>query len=212
MKIFFPLAALLLAPCLYSQAGLSFGEPGALSGGAGLTKPGLTKPELGESSLFFGGESHGARAELSRGFDGMFRTPDFGTPRLTKLAGASGAGTESPESAASPVPLWLKDIRRAEIVAFGSFPLTLFWTSFFMDLYRTASHGWDNRYAPWPFKGAGAVGMTNQEISMMFTIAVSSSLVIAVVDHFILRYRRSRTRDLEKPVPLDKRPVLIPGD
>jgi hypothetical protein len=167
-------AALLLAPCLYAQAGLPFSR--------------------------------------DAGFSGLFRIPDFGTPRLINLADGSGSYGAETEKAASVTPLWLKDLRRAEIVAFGSFPLSFFWTSFFMDLYRTASHGWDNRYAPWPFKGAGAIGMTGQEVATMFTIAISSSLVIAVVDHFIMRYRRSKAGGSENPVPLDKRPVIIPGD
>jgi hypothetical protein len=171
-------AALLLAPCLYSQAGLTFGDPA---------------------------------------FNGLFRVPDFETPRLTNLAdtsGSSDAGTENPEKAVSLTPLWLKDLRRGEIVAFGSFPLSIFWTSFFMDVYRTASHDWDNRYAPWPFKGAGAVGMTDLEVVTMFTIAISGSIAVAVADHFIMRYRRSKARDAEsgKPVPLDKMPVTVPGD
>jgi hypothetical protein len=180
-------AALLLAPCLYSQAALPFGDSA---------------------------------------FRGLFRVPDFETPRLTNLAnltdltdladltdtsGSFSTAAENPEKAVSLTPLWLKDLRRAEIVAFGSFPLSIFWTSFFMDLYRTSSHDWDNRYAPWPFKGAGAVGMTDQEIKTMFTIAISSSLVIAVVDHFIMRYRRSKAGDANSgPVKLDK--MSVPGD
>jgi hypothetical protein len=148
-------------------------------------------------------------------FSGLFRIPDFETPRLINLADSSVSNsteTENQEKAASVTPRWLKDLRRGEIVAFGSFPLTIFWTSFFLDLYRTASHGWDNRYAPFPFKGAGAIGMTDREVVTMFTIAISSSFVIAIADHFIMRYRRSKAGDPEKPVPLDKKPVIIPGD
>jgi hypothetical protein len=165
--------ALLLAPCLYAQTGLTFGDPA---------------------------------------FSGLFRIPDFETPRLTNLADGSGSSETKTETPEKVTPRWLKDLRRGEIVAFGSFPLTMFWTSFFVDMYRMASHGWDNRYAPFPFKGAGAIGMTDREVITMFSIAISSSLVIAVADHFIMRYRRSKAGDPEKPVPLDKRPVTIPGD
>ncbi|MDR2210628.1 MAG: hypothetical protein LBO65_04060 [Spirochaetaceae bacterium] len=90
-------------------------------------------------------------------------------------------------------PQWVKDLRRAEIVAFGSFPFTMFFTATFTDLYRCASHGWDRRYAPWPFKSAGAVSMDTGELRMMFTVAISSSLVISLVDYLIVRYKRSRT-------------------
>jgi hypothetical protein len=201
VKFFFPLVVLFAVPCLYSEPGLFFPLPD------------------GENfSRSVGNESAGFS-----GFSGLFRIPDFESPRLfrprlTNLASTndpSAAEGENPVKAASLTPLWLKDLRRAEIVAFGSFPLTMFWTSFLMDLFRTASHGWDNRYAPWPFKGAGAVAMTNQELSMMFTIAISSSVVIAVVDHFIVRHRRSKAGAGSGPVRLDKKPassraVIVP--
>jgi hypothetical protein len=201
VKNFFPLVVLFTAPCLYSQAGLFF----------------QSLPPGGEGASRSAGTEN-AGVSYNDAFGGLFRIPDFESPRpfrfgLVNLADtASAAGTSGTENpAVSVTPLWLKDLRRAEIVALGSFPLTIFWTSFFMDIYRTASHGWDNRYAPWPFKGAGAVAMTNQEISMMFTIAISSSVIIAVVDHFILRYRRSRAEDSVKPVRLDKMPREAPA-
>jgi hypothetical protein len=202
VKFFLTLVVLSAAPCLYSQAGLFFQSPSP--GGDGLSFP---------------ARNVNAGVSYNDAFGGLFRVPDFesgfrfGLVNLADTGSPTGStsvsGTEHP--VVSTTPLWLKDLRRAEIVAFGSLPLTIFWTSFVMDLYRTASHGWDSRYAPWPFKGAGAVGMTNQEISMMFTIAISSSLVIAVVDHFILRYRRSKAgADSGKPVRLDKMPREAP--
>ncbi|MDR2314690.1 MAG: hypothetical protein LBE02_09185 [Spirochaetaceae bacterium] len=92
-------------------------------------------------------------------------------------------------------PQWAKNLRRAEIVAFGSFPFTVFLTATFVDLYRCASHGWDRRYAPWPVKSAGAVSMTDGELRLMFGIAVSTSLLIALADYCIVRYRRTRAAD-----------------
>jgi len=84
----------------------------------------------------------------------------------------------------------VKDLRRGEIVFFGSFPFTVFFTRTIMDLSRFAAHNWDQRYAPWPFKSPGAVSMTNNELGLMFTIAVSASLVISVVDYFLARNKR----------------------
>jgi hypothetical protein len=234
VKNFLPLVVLFVTPCLYPQAGLFFRIP----------RPDVHGPEYDSGRLTAGvfrsaGNDGVSGAGFSGAFGGSFRSPDWKagghTPPVSRplhfesprpfhprnlASTSSAAGSSSVSGTENPVvstPLWLKDLRRAEIVAFGSFPLTMFWTSFFMDLYRTASHGWDNRYAPWPFKGAGAVAMTNQELSMMFTIAISSSVVIAIVDHFILRYRRSRAGDAGKPVRLDRIPkeppassVLIP--
>jgi hypothetical protein len=84
----------------------------------------------------------------------------------------------------------VKDLRRGEIVFFGSLPFTVFFTRTFMDLYRTASHNWDTRYAPWPFASAGAVAMNFNELAVMFSIALSASLVVSVADHFIVRHKR----------------------
>jgi hypothetical protein len=134
-------------------------------------------------------------------FGGLFRVPDFEKPALVLLAD-SAAGNNSggslmlnnSPSSMPPASFWLKDLRRAEIVAFGSLPLTIFWTSFVMDMYRCAVHGWDNRYAPWPFKGAGAVAMDGAEVKMMFTFAISSSLAIALIDHIIVRVKRAKVQ------------------
>ena len=55
-------------------------------------------------------------------------------------------------------PQWSKDLRRGEIVALGSFPFTLFFSSFVMDTFRLSTNGFDMRYAPWPINTGGAVG------------------------------------------------------
>ena len=87
-------------------------------------------------------------------------------------------------------PQWVRDIRRAEIVLFGTLPFTVFFSRTFMDLYRTASNDWDRRYAPWPFTSAGAVTMTNDELKIMFAIAVSASLAISIADYILVSRKR----------------------
>ena len=89
-------------------------------------------------------------------------------------------------------PRWTRDLRRAEIVAFGSFPFTLVLSKFFMDTYRTATHDWDRRYAPWPFTAAGAVNMTQEQHFMTLGFAVGGSIIVALVDYIIVRNRRNR--------------------
>jgi hypothetical protein len=93
-------------------------------------------------------------------------------------------------------PQWAKDLRRGEIVAFGSFPFAYFFTNFFYDTYRCATHGWDTRYAPWPVKSPDAVEKTQQEQIAALGIAAGGAVLIAVVDHIIERYKRNK--DLEK--------------
>jgi hypothetical protein len=89
-------------------------------------------------------------------------------------------------------PQWVKDLRRAEIVAFGSFPFTFFFTSFTMDSIRLISHNWDRRYAPWPFKSAGAIDMTARQKVLTLGIAAGTSILIAIIDYIIVRSQRNK--------------------
>lgn len=112
----------------------------------------------------------------------------------------------------SDMPLWAKDLRRAEIVAFGSFPFTMFAAQFFMDLYRFSDHGWDTRYAPWPAKGAGAINMTNEEYEKTILYAALASLSIMTIDFSIVQLRRfiSNRKALKEngdTIRVKKRPV-----
>jgi hypothetical protein len=134
------------------------------------------------------------RFQESRLFPGF---PDF-APSFSFVRPLQLASEDVTRPIAEGKPQWVKDLRRGEIVAFGSFPFTVFFARTFMDLYRTADHGWDRRYAPWPFKAAGAVGMTDGELALMFTIAVSASLVISVADYLIVRHKRYRGDEQEE--------------
>ena len=107
-------------------------------------------------------------------------------PAIVPLSAENGQN----QSIFANAPQWVRDLRRAEIVLFGTLPFTIFFTRTFMDLHRTASNDWDRRYAPWPFTAAGAVSMTNDEIIKMFAIAVSASLVISITDYLIVSRKR----------------------
>jgi len=96
---------------------------------------------------------------------------------------------EYAEDEFSPV---LRDLRRAEIVMLGSFPLTLFVSLELYDLYRYAESGGDYQYAPWPFRPPDAAGYTNRENVGVFLSALSASLLIAVADYVIGRVRGKR--------------------
>jgi hypothetical protein len=147
-----------------------------------------TDPEEGLLSEFDSEEL----SDSEPGPEGLAQTDDDGeteiTPDTAKPVLITPARTEGP-------PQWAKDLRRGEIIAFGSFPFTFFFTKTFMDLYRMATHDWDSRYAP-IIKPAGAIPMTESEIKIMLGIAVSSSVVVAVVDHFIVKHKRAKARTL----------------
>ena len=118
--------------------------------------------------------------DFSPGFD-MFRTVQMDS---------ESEQTQPLESIFTGAPQWVKDLRRGEIVFFGTMPVTVFFTRTIMGLVRMGQHNWDQRYAPWPFQSAGAVAMTNQELIRMFSIAASVSLVISLADHLVVRNKR----------------------
>ena len=84
---------------------------------------------------------------------------------LVVCAAGLSAQTADRDEGGDTRPLWLRDIRRWEIVAFGTFPFTMFFTTIGMDMFRWQIHNgmdWNNRqYAPWPVKSAGAIAMTD---------------------------------------------------
>jgi hypothetical protein len=105
------------------------------------------------------------------------------------------AGTTPPGSAGTKkneFPQWVLDLRRAEIIAFGTFPFMMFFATFSMDTIRASNHNWDSRYLPWPLKSAGAVQMTTDEHLITLGAAIAGSVVLALTDHLIVRMRRAR--------------------
>jgi hypothetical protein len=105
-------------------------------------------------------------------------------------------------------PQWAKDLRRAEIVTFGSFPFTYFLTTTLFDTYRCANNGWDRRYAPWPFDAAGSINQTQKEKARVIWMAAGCSVLISLVDYAIVRYQRNRAeREIENLPP--GTPIII---
>jgi hypothetical protein len=97
-------------------------------------------------------------------------------------------------------PQWTKDMRRWEIVAFGSIPFTIFAATFFYDTYQWYDNSQfsfsneDLRYAPWPLKTAGAVEMPSRDREMIFLTAACASIAIAFADLIIVQVKRQRER------------------
>jgi len=97
-------------------------------------------------------------------------------------------------------PQWAKDLRRWDIIAFGTFPFSMFFATFFTDLSRwNRANGMNfssegRRYAPWPFKSAGAVEMTSQEFGRNILLAVGISVSFAFTDFIIVKIRQSIER------------------
>jgi len=106
------------------------------------------------------------------------------------------------------MPQWVKDLRRWEIVAFGSIPFTIFTATFAMDMYRwNDANGMDfsdegRRYAPWPMKSAGAVVMERKDQEMVFLVAGGLSVGIAMADQVIYQIKRYRARKRVETLPV----------
>jgi hypothetical protein len=114
-----------------------------------------------------------------------------------EAAFAQTQAQETESAAPAPeFPQWARDLRRGEIIAFGAFPFTLFFAT---SIYETWKWGyydnfsWDQRrYAPWPLKPPGAERLNNDEFLAVMGIAAGTAILIAVIDHIIIRVRRSR--------------------
>jgi hypothetical protein len=134
------------------------------------------------------------------------------------FAQSSSPGKTSPSLGfdTSEFPLWAKDLRRAEIVAFGSLPFSVFFTTFAVDTWRCYSNGWDPLYAPWPFKPPGAVNMTQDELAMTIAAAAAVSVAIAITDFSILQIKRYKEKQRAKnlapgsPIKITRKSVAEP--
>jgi hypothetical protein len=122
------------------------------------------------------------------------------------LQGQVSTALNQPDS--SGFPQWAHDLRRAEIIAFGTFPFTMFTATFVMDSWRTSQHNWDTRYAPWPFKTTGAIEMTNREHEIVITVAGIGSLALALTDFVIIQIKRHKVRQRALQMP-EGTPIII---
>jgi len=123
-------------------------------------------------------------------------------------AQSSTTTTSSGQFDMTGFPLWAKDLRRGEIIAFGSFPFAYLLANFAHDSYRFATNNWDRRYAPKPFNAAGTIEQTQNEKILTLGIAAGGAVVIALVDYAITRYKRSREEREIRNLP-DGSPIII---
>lgn len=92
-------------------------------------------------------------------------------------------------------PSWVHELRRAEIVFFGSLPFTLFFTFEAYDLGRYLASGFDADgfdalLAPWPFRSAAEIGAgyTPAEKGWLIASALAASLGVAAADWLIVHW------------------------
>jgi hypothetical protein len=118
----------------------------------------------------------------------------------------------------SDAPQWVRDLRRWEIVAFGTIPFAMFTATFGMDMYRwNENNGMDfsdagRRYAPWPLKSAGAIAMESGEIEKTLIIAASLCVTVAFTDLIITQIKRAKAKKRAEALPhnattINRRPL-----
>jgi len=82
-------------------------------------------------------------------------------------------------------PTWAWDIRRFEIVAVGTFPITYLFVSLIYDFSIYAAHNFNTRYSIGSQRGT-------RDIGIIVGSAAAVSFVLAVTDLFINLNRRQR--------------------
>lgn len=114
----------------------------------------------------------------------------------TSTGTASTAALQAPAVPYSPDEFkgWMLDLRRFEIIGFGSVPFTLFFTRFGFDSYKYFSNGELPQYAPWPFKKDGAYVPTSDEAKGIALTAIGVSVVFAFIDLAILKLRKKKPK------------------
>jgi len=108
---------------------------------------------------------------------------------------ADAGSSEPQEYGEEEFSPFLRNLRRGEIIMFGSFPITLFVTLEAFDIYRYIDNIGNPeayRYTPWPFRSAYPAPYESSEIVGMLVTAASASLLIAVADYIIGRAKEKR--------------------
>jgi len=115
---------------------------------------------------------------------------------------AQSGEAQAPAPGALPGPFieeekspFLKNLRRFEIVAFGAFPIMLFYTNVGFDLSRYIRSGYDSYYAPWPLKNEYSYQASTSEILASIGTAALLSLSVGTVDAIIRAIRSRNVRD-----------------
>jgi hypothetical protein len=123
---------------------------------------------------------------------------------LLCLLTAAGAVAEEEPEPYSPeeFPQWALDVRRAEIVALGVYPIAYLFTTLAYDLFRFTRESIDRgavatEYAPLFFAPPDAPGYDRDERRGVFVASISVSALVAVADYLLGRAEGSDTDDVE---------------
>jgi hypothetical protein len=117
-------------------------------------------------------------------------------PRLSAQSTSQSTSAATPNEDAIEWPQFAKDLRRFDVIAFGLFPFAYLVTSIGYDLMRSAQHGWDAAYYPWPVKGSAA--WTSEDYGKVILGSAVLSLSVAAIDLVIILIKRNAAEKKEE--------------
>jgi hypothetical protein len=123
------------------------------------------------------------------------------------LSAQTATVTPSADYNAHEFPLWARDLRRAEIVAFGSLPFTVLFGTLAVETVTYINHNGDSRYLPWPLKPAGGIAMSRDDSFLALGVAAASSVLISLADFLIVQHKRQRALRAARDLP-DGSPII----
>jgi len=82
-------------------------------------------------------------------------------------------------------PQWAHDLRRGEVIFFGTIPFTFFISSFSYNFYIYASNNYDLEYAPALFGNKTPPVLSNAEKLQIIGVSVSISSFLAILDYIL---------------------------
>ncbi len=113
----------------------------------------------------------------------------------------------------------LSDIRRAEIIAFGTYPFVVLFSLGIYEVLRYFINGMEEAYLPWPFKNSStAIAVTDEEYMMLFLASAGISVGIATVDFVLrkilksVRERRAAEAAAREVHPIQVRPRIYSNE
>lgn len=96
----------------------------------------------------------------------------------------------------SEFPEWAHALRRAEVTAIGSLPLTLFGVRMVYGYARWAAHGFEADMPPFPFGPiGGGAALEDEEMLGIVIGAAALSVTIALIDADLQRTKPPAARD-----------------
>lgn len=100
-------------------------------------------------------------------------------------------------------PQWAHDVRRYEVIMFGSFPLTYILTSLIYEGVKLASGGNENGFSLYSDK-------SQDELKILLISSASLSVGIATADLIIGKVKKKKQRNLEyAEIPVEEE---LPGE